>query len=224
MLVVGGLAALALGLAAAGAGWYFFLRQPSPVRQVRATPPPLPTLAPTTTTVAPATPPVASEPPAPTTTVPAPTQAATPPPAKPSAAPSLAPHPTPPPTAPPPTPAPVRTAPAGSLADARDSMQKGRLKEASQVFAANIKAGATPFSVQVLVACSEDTIDKALQSVSAPELYILPVHYKGKDCFRVMWGLYDTHARADSAMRSVPEYFRKGGATPKVVPTASILP
>ena len=103
-------------------------------------------------------------------------------------------------------------------------MQKGRLKEASQAFAATIKAATTPFSVQLLVACSDDTIEKALQSVSAPELYILPVHYKGRDCFRMMWGLYETHARADSGARSVPEYFRKGGANPKVVPTASILP
>jgi hypothetical protein len=38
------------------------------------------------------------------------------------------------------------------------------------------------------------------------------------------WGLYSTSAKATSAMRALPEYFRAGGASPKVLPVASLLP
>jgi hypothetical protein len=38
------------------------------------------------------------------------------------------------------------------------------------------------------------------------------------------WGLYDSESRARAGVASVPDYFRKGGASPKAVPAGSILP
>ena len=75
----------------------------------------------------------------------------------------------------------------------------------------------------VLVACSDETIHKAVSNVAAQELFITPVRYKGRDCYRVCWGLYDSEGRAKSAAHGVPDYFRKGGARPKAVPTSLIL-
>jgi septal ring-binding cell division protein DamX len=123
-----------------------------------------------------------------------------------------------------PTPAPV-TGGASSLAEGRGLMQRGDLAGAGQAFATHLRrTAAGTFSIQILVACSEDTVQKAVQNVQAQELYVLPVQYKGRNCYRLCWGLYDNQARADSAVSAVPDYFRKGGAAPKVVPTASILP
>jgi hypothetical protein len=103
-------------------------------------------------------------------------------------------------------------------------MQRGALAEAARAFAASVRSGQGAYTVQILVACSDDTVRKALDNVEAQELYILPVLYKGRDCYRLLWGLYDTEPRASSATRAVPEYFRRGGARPKVVTTQSVLP
>jgi septal ring-binding cell division protein DamX len=78
--------------------------------------------------------------------------------------------------------------------------------------------------VQLLVACSEETIQKAVQQVDSAELFILPVSLKGRACYRVCWGVYPDSERAASALHSVPAYFREGGATPKVVPASELLP
>jgi hypothetical protein len=48
------------------------------------------------------------------------------------------------------------------------------------------------------------------------------VQYRGKDCYRVGWGVYDSEAKASAAARSVPAYFTEGGARPKVVTITEI--
>lgn len=112
-----------------------------------------------------------------------------------------------------------------ALADARGLLERGDLVQAARGFAANVKAApGRAFSVQILVACSDETVQKAVQNVPDPEMYILPVNFKGRSCYRVCWGIYDSEAKAESATRSVPDYFRKGGASPKVVPTSNLLP
>jgi len=67
-------------------------------------------------------------------------------------------------------------------------------------------------------------VAKASQNVSAQELFIVPVEYKGRSCYRICWGVYESEAGAHAAVKSIPDYFRKGGASPKAVTTASIIP
>lgn len=59
--------------------------------------------------------------------------------------------------------------------------------------------------------------------MQADDLYVLPVHYKGKDCYRLGWGLYESEAKANAGARSLPDYFRHGGARPKVLPVAELV-
>ena len=59
---------------------------------------------------------------------------------------------------------------------------------------------------------------------NSPELLILPVSYKGRSCYRLCWGLYDSEGRAEAAVATVPAYFREGGAKPKAAATATLLP
>jgi hypothetical protein len=132
----------------------------------------------------------------------------------------------------PPTAAPVanpaRTSAGGAittLGDARSMLANGRLPDAARGFASNLKAApAGALSVQLLVACSADTVQKAVATIQSPELYILPVNYKGRDCFRLCWGLYTSSDQADSAVRALPDYFRRGGATPRVMRASELLP
>jgi septal ring-binding cell division protein DamX len=67
-------------------------------------------------------------------------------------------------------------------------------------------------------------VQKAVANVSSPELFIVPVRFQGRDCYRLCWGLYPSGAEAATAVRALPEYFRKGGATPRVMSAAELLP
>lgn len=193
-----------LGVAVAAAAWFFLPRPRATATAPVPVPPTLPAVA-TTTLPEPTT--LATEP----VSTPAPT---TPP------ATTLSP---PRPTLPPVT-IPPRGQSTGSLSDARAALRRGELAEAARGFSANIRAAHGSYTVQLLVACADDTVSKAVQAVPAPDLFIIPASYKGRSCYRMCWGLYDDEARAHAGVASVPEYFRKGGALPKAVSAASILP
>jgi hypothetical protein len=226
------LVALGVGAIAAigGGSWYYLnMVQAKPVVPAPA-PTPVPTAVaavatPEATPVpAPTDAAVGTPSPAPVTTVP-PTAAPTPVAATP--APTPLPTPVPAPTATPSGRHPAAASPLdnGPVTNARSLMRRGSLGDAAKGFAANVQAASkgAPFTIQLLVACSTETVQKALDSVNEDELYILPVNYQGKACHRVCWGLYDSEGRADSASRRLPGYFRQNGASPKVVRTATLL-
>ncbi len=79
-------------------------------------------------------------------------------------------------------------------------------------------------AIQILVACSSETVAKAVATVGSDQLILLPVDFHGRPCFRLCWGTYDSSAAASAALATVPAYFRQGGARPKVVPLSSVLP
>jgi hypothetical protein len=125
----------------------------------------------------------------------------------------------------PPSPAPRSSEPTGSLDKARRLLRGGSFPEAAQSFVGAVKgAPRGTLTVQLFVACSPETVQKAADAVESMEFYILPTNYQGRSCFRLCWGLYEQESRASAAMRSLPEYFRKGGAAPRVVPASSLLP
>ena len=240
-LIAAGLAGVALATVAA---WYFLLRTPEPVATPR---PPVPTTlaaAPPTTTLPPSTLAASATPlpvaaasaapptPAAVTTPPAPVPTATPVPASPAPTPKPVATATPAATATPkpaPTVAPVAAAtprPAATAAagDGRALLRQGAFPEAARAFAASLAPGARGrFSHQLLTACAPETIGKAVQAVTAEELFILPVAFQGKSCYRVCWGVYDSRAAAEAARASVPEYFRQG-TSPRLSPLQELLP
>ena len=65
---------------------------------------------------------------------------------------------------------------------------------------------------------------KAATNAGGPELFIVPVSFKGRDCYRLCWGLYPSEGAAESALRTLPAYFREGGAKPRVIASREILP
>jgi hypothetical protein len=128
-----------------------------------------------------------------------------------------------------PTRVPATTVPAASgpisLTQARALLRQGQFTQAARGFASNAKAApAGTLSVQLLVACAPETVEKATANVDSPELYILPVSYQGRECFRLCWGMYPSQPRAAAGLRALPPYFRAGGASPKIMPIAGLLP
>jgi septal ring-binding cell division protein DamX len=204
-MVLGGVS-LVLVAAAVGAAWYLWGRSPASAGTKVATQPPVTSAPATSVPVMPATPRPMASTAVPATTLPAPV----------TPSPRATPLPVTPSTAPP------RTTPA-SLAEARALLKGGDLEQAAQGFAATVKAAPkSSASVQILVACSPETVQKAVANAASPELFIIPVNYKGRDCYRLLWGLYASEANAASAVRSLPEYLRKG-TTPRVVGASEIV-
>lgn len=111
-----------------------------------------------------------------------------------------------------------------TLSDARAFLRSGRNAEASAAFASVLRSGKGSYTVQLMVACVDETVQKAVAAVPAEELYILPARYSGRECYRLCWGIYDSQAKASGAVNGLPVYFREGGAKPKVVTAASVLP
>jgi septal ring-binding cell division protein DamX len=79
------------------------------------------------------------------------------------------------------------------------------------------------FSIQVLVACAAETVQKAVKNAPDDRLFIVPVSLQGRSCYRVGWGVYGNEAAARSGLSTVPGYFRQGGARPRVVALATLL-
>ena len=102
---------------------------------------------------------------------------------------------------------------------------RGRCPRRPAAFAASLAPGARGrYSLQLLVACAPENVTKAVSAVSSDELFILPVSVKGRDCYRLCWGVYDGRPAAEAALSTVPSYFRQGGMAPRVAPLGELLP
>jgi hypothetical protein len=202
-------------LIAAGAAW-FFLARPRTGGAPSPAPKPLPQTPSASVSPSPQASPTADVTPIP---VASPTVGTSP---TPGASPTATSTPTPAPKA---SPSPQSSGGGGLLAEARQSLEQRNYSAAAQGFASGIRSSPDArWTVQLLVACSDETVDKALAHASSSELVILPVSYKGRSCHRLCFGLYDSEGKADAAVASIPAYFREGGAKPKVAATASLLP
>jgi hypothetical protein len=74
------------------------------------------------------------------------------------------------------------------------------------------------------VACDPENVQKAVSAVPSEQLFLLPVNVKGRACYRLCWGVYDSRAAAEAALPGLPSYFRQGGAAPRLSPLAELLP
>ena len=129
----------------------------------------------------------------------------------------------------PPAPTPVpavaaRATPAPrSAASGYEALKAGRFAEATAGFESAAQSRSAEFSVQLLVACSPTTIEKAIQNDPSTELFILPATIGGKPCHRLMRGFFKTSGEAAQAVAALPGYYVAEGAKPKAVPLKSVL-
>jgi septal ring-binding cell division protein DamX len=148
-----------------------------------------------------------------------PTPAPTPVPATPTPRPPAA-------ATPPATRATTSPAPATATADARSLLGQGSFPQAARAFAASLATGSrSRFSLQLLTACSPETVQKAVGAAGgADHLFILPISLQGRACYRLCWGVYETRPAAEAAVAGVPAYFRQGGTRPRLSALSELLP
>jgi hypothetical protein len=74
----------------------------------------------------------------------------------------------------------------------------------------------SPFTIDVEVACQPETLVKGLTAAGGdPRFMVLPYDLKGRDCYRVIWGLYPDRSSAETALASLPDFFKQH-ASPRV--------
>jgi hypothetical protein len=198
-------------------------RVPTPVP---ATPPPteVPTLpAPTKSPTAVPTRPLPTKPPTVAPTRPVPT--------KPPTAVPTRPVPTRPPTAKPaapvptrlPTPIPTRGAalppPPTAVTSARGELTRADwIRRAERDRELLSRRRGVRYAVQLELACEVETLQKAWNwDKPSGTIWLLTTSYRGRTCFRVLWGRYGSLAQAREARARVPDFFTAPGNRPTVV-------
>ena len=93
----------------------------------------------------------------------------------------------------------------------RRMMLAGNYREAARHFGREVTGGSGSYSIQLLLACQDDTLRRAVDSGrGSPELFILSTTFQGRSCYRLYWGRYPTQKRAQEALlRDIPSAFRR---------------
>lgn len=124
------------------------------------------------------------------------------------------------PTAPPaaaaaaPKPAPAAVPPPAAPA--------GKFADQARAHLARIQGlPATRLTLQLMIACQEDSIAKAQAKDPNGPLWFIPFTFKGKACYKVYWGDYSTSAAAQEAVAGLPDEFKSG--KPQVVSLGAAL-
>ena len=87
-----------------------------------------------------------------------------------------------------------------------------------------VSAGPGGFSLQLLIACQDETVKSARSRAGAQgSLFVLPYDLKGRPCYRVCWGVYDDAEQARAAISAVPPALT-GETVPLVVPLSRLRP
>ncbi|MEW6757435.1 MAG: hypothetical protein AB1347_04375, partial [Acidobacteriota bacterium] len=99
---------------------------------------------------------------------------------------------------------------------ARELLAAGRFPEAARAYAAALRNETSPFTIDVEVACQPETLVKGLTAAGGDSRFmVLPYNLKGRDCYRVIWGLYPDRSSAETALASLPDFFKQH-ASPRV--------
>lgn len=100
----------------------------------------------------------------------------------------------------------------------RRSLLAGDYGTAARIFDREVGARPGGYSIQILTACQEETVRRAVETASgASDLFILPMTHEGRSCYRVYWGRYPTIRRAEEALvRDVPSRFKLDRNGPRI--------
>ena len=103
------------------------------------------------------------------------------------------------------------------------SLSKGDYQEAAKQFKSIYSTKSGGFTIALMIACEKDSITKALSELKSPDkLIIFPHNFKGRDCFRVLYGYYNSKEEAQKEFSTLPPDLQASGA--KVIPFEKMKP
>jgi hypothetical protein len=124
------------------------------------------------------------------------------------------------------TPAPSATGPGASsfsaspgASQARSALEAGQYRQAAEKYRSALPS-TRAYSLQLEIICQESSIRTGMrESASNPDYFLLPFRFRGRSCYRAMWGVFPTKLAAKQAFSSVPAFFRQQtGGRAYVVP------
>jgi hypothetical protein len=105
-------------------------------------------------------------------------------------------------------------------------LDAGTIDRAAEAFRRAIEPiPAGRFTLQTMIACEAETVRKA-RAGTRPDggLFVLSTSVRGRSCYRVMWGVFETRAAAAAARADLPRYFGASGVVPAIVAIDRLRP
>jgi hypothetical protein len=119
-----------------------------------------------------------------------------------------------------PTPEPVKPATQSPI----DLALTGKVSEAAGMWRRELSKSRNRLTIQLEIACQDSTVLEALNLFSKKDpLYVVPLKFQGKSCYRVLYGIYDNEASAQPKLSDMPNEFTQQPSPPKVIPISKVL-
>lgn len=125
---------------------------------------------------------------------------------------------------PPASPAPAPSKPP-QPAKAEDLMRAGKFPEAAAAFEAKLRTAKAGYTIDVEIACQPDTLAKGYAAAQGnPAFMVIPYRFRGRSCYRVIWGTFASRAEAEAALMKLPAHFLGDANPPKVRSWSEVRP
>jgi septal ring-binding cell division protein DamX len=93
----------------------------------------------------------------------------------------------------------------------------GDLDGAAAMWEAQLAEHRKAYTLQLMTACSSETVRDAQRALSTQQLYLVAMKVKGRNCFRVCIGTFDSREAAGRALAALPSTYRSAGASVRSV-------
>jgi uncharacterized protein DUF4388 len=105
-----------------------------------------------------------------------------------------------------------------------DLALSGKVSDAAGLWKRELSKSRNRLTIQLEIACQDSTVLEALNLFSKNDpLYVVPLKFQGKSCYRVLYGIYDNEANATSKLTGMPSEFTQQPSPPKVIPISKVL-
>ncbi len=106
-----------------------------------------------------------------------------------------------------------------SLAQGQQQLKSGNYPQAAATFLGHLrKVGPDKFTIAVGVFCDASNVNRVVQNSGGSEqLLVLSFDNKGRSCYRVFWGIFNSRAEAQRAIASVPASVRARDSAPVAI-------
>jgi septal ring-binding cell division protein DamX len=109
--------------------------------------------------------------------------------------------------------------------DPRSLLRDGKIADAASSWSDTLSENGKSYSIQLVIACQEKTvIDTHSMLNYSEQMIVLPISYKGQNCYRVLFGQYSSRNAAQAAIQDLPEVFIRQSSPASVVSMAKVLP
>jgi septal ring-binding cell division protein DamX len=107
---------------------------------------------------------------------------------------------------------------------AKTYFENNNLTDAAKIWKNYIKKSPLSFTIQVELACQNETISEAYNSIANKnKFYIIPKTYKGKQCYIIGYGIFNERNEAQSNLKELPDLLLQQKFPPRVVYASEMI-